>query len=143
MMPMHPIGAAGPRAARDRSGSRTLIAAGLTWFVSYFAARVALEILPSTENATRLAIALAPVVPFVVFLLAFIAHLRRADELERRIQLEALAIAFPLTLVLLMLLGLVELAVPLDRDDWSYRHVWAYVPIFWLLGAAIARRRYA
>ena len=90
----------------------------------------------------RLAVALVPLVPFVAFLWKFIALMREADELERRIQLEALAIAFPLAMVLLMVLALVQLAMPLNPDDWSYRHVWYFLPIFWFGGQAIARRRY-
>jgi hypothetical protein len=27
-------------------------------------------------------------------------------------------------------------------DDWSYRHVWAFLPAFYLGGLALARRRY-
>lgn len=54
----------------------------------------------------------------------------------------ALAIAYPLAMVLLMLLALVQLAMPLNMEDWSYRHVWIYMPIFYLGGLTIARRRY-
>jgi hypothetical protein len=46
-------------------------------------------------------------------------------------------------MLLLMALGLLELAVPLSRDDWSYRHVWAMLPILYYGGLALARRRYA
>lgn len=45
-------------------------------------------------------------------------------------------------MVLLMLLALVQLAMPLNMEDWSYRHVWIYMPIFYLGGLTIARRRY-
>ena len=64
------------------------------------------------------------------------------DELERRIELEALAFAFPITVVLLMTLGLMELAMPLNRDDWSYRHVWALMPTLYFIGLWRAKRRY-
>jgi hypothetical protein len=89
------------------------------------------------------AAALLPVAPFALFLLALSRGIRKLDELERRIQLEALALAFPLAMLLLMALGLLELAVPLSRDDWSYRHVWAMLPILYYGGLALARRRYA
>jgi hypothetical protein len=64
------------------------------------------------------------------------------DELEQRIHLEALAVAFPLALILLMTLGLLELATKLPPEDFSYRHVWAFLPIFYFGGLALARRRY-
>jgi hypothetical protein len=90
----------------------------------------------------RLAVAIVPIIPFALFLWYFIRGLRAGDELERKIQLEALAIAFPLAILLLMILALVELAHPLNPDDWSYRHVWIFLPVFWLAGQMLARRKY-
>jgi hypothetical protein len=75
-------------------------------------------------------------------LILFIRAVRSADELERRIQGEALAIAYPLALVLLMTLALMERAVGLKFQDWSYMHTWIYLPLFYFAGLAIARRRY-
>jgi hypothetical protein len=53
-----------------------------------------------------------------------------------------LAFAFPLTLLMLMTLGLVELAIGLNPDDWSYRHVWPFVFLFYFAGLVRAKRRY-
>jgi hypothetical protein len=65
-----------------------------------------------------------------------------SDELFRRIHLEALAFAFPVTLTLLMVLGLFEMATGLNRDDWSYRHVWPMAVIAYYGGWALAMRKY-
>jgi hypothetical protein len=119
-----------------------VLAWGALWVVTYFAVRAALETADDLGTAARVAIALAPLVPFLAFLRLFVAGLRDLDEMERRIQLEALSIAFPLTIVLLMVLGLVELATPLSPADWSYRHVWAFLPLFYFAGLALAGRRY-
>lgn len=119
------------------------LAWGIVWIISYFSARAVLEQMGAPRaDLTRLVVALVPLLPFVAFLWKFIGFMREADELERRIQLEALAIAFPLAMVLLMVLALVQLAMPLNPDDWSYRHVWQFLPIFWLGGLSVARRRY-
>jgi len=115
---------------------------GVCWLITYFLARVALEA-PGISPVLRLSAALAPLPFFAAFLVLFIRELRAADELERRIQGEALAIAYPLLSVLLMTLALMERAVGLKFQDWSYMHVWIYVPLFYLLGLTIARRRYA
>lgn len=123
-----------------RRSRRTLVVFTL-WLVAFFVARGALEI-TSISPVARMAAALAPLPFFAAFLVLFIRELRAADELERRIQGEALAIAYPLVLVLLMTLALMERAVGLQFEDWSYMHVWIYVPIFYLAGLAIARRRY-
>ena len=40
-----------------------------------------------------------------------------------------------------MTLGLLEIAMPLDPADWSYRHVWAMMPLLYI-GLWRANRRY-
>ena len=47
-----------------------------------------------------------------------------------------------IAVVVLMTLGLLDLARPLNPDDWSPRHVWAMMPALYFLGLARARRRY-
>lgn len=90
----------------------------------------------------RAGIALAPLPAFAWFLREFIRSVSGMDELERRIQLEALAVAFPLTLLLLMTLGLLQIAIELNMDDWSYRHIWPFTFVFYLAGLMRSRRRY-
>ena len=65
------------------------------------------------------------------------------DELERRIQLEALAFAYPAVLVLLMTLGLLQLSgIAVSPADWSFRHVWQIGLVLYVAGMAVAARRY-
>ena len=120
---------------------RNTIAVGITWFVAYWCARAVLEN-PDLAVGVRVAAALIPVPIFALFLLLFIRLIRTMDELERRIQLEALAIAYPLTVLLLMTLGLLQRAVHLKFEDWSYAHVWMYVVIFYFLSIPWVARRY-
>ena len=127
---MHPFTTTGRR-----------IAPALIFVSTWFIARGVLE-LENTGPTVRIVAALLPVAPFSFMLWKIIKGIRLMDELEQRIHLEALAIAFPLSLVLLMTLGLLELAIDLPRDDLSYRHVWAFLPLFYFGGLALARRRY-
>lgn len=90
----------------------------------------------------RIAVVFIPVIPFVLFVRRFISHLRNLDELHRRVHFEALAIAFPLAILLLMTLGLLERAHVLAPGKWSYDEVWFYLPLFYLIGLAICWRRY-
>ena len=136
---VHKATEAGPVAARHATRSVGLGAVLL--IVLYFGARMLLE-LPNLPTALRIAIALVPLPPFLWVLLAFIRDVRQADELEQRIQLEALAVAFPLTLVLIVTLALLQIAVPLSPDDWSYRHIWPLLYVFYLAGLTHARRQY-
>ncbi len=94
------------------------------------------------ETWLRVCVALFPLPFFAGFLWVFISGIRSMDELQRKIQLEALAIAFPLAILLLMTLGLLQRAVDLPFEDWSYAHVWIYLPLFYFGGVAIASRRY-
>jgi len=121
-------------------GARLLLA-GLVWGSLYLLSRGLLE-LTTLDRTIRVAIALLPTPAFVWFLWTWLKGLAEMDELERRIELEALAFAFPICAVLLMTLGLMELAMPLNKDDWSYRHVWAIMPTLYFLGLWRAKRRY-
>ena len=118
-----------------------LISSAFIWAILYIVALFALKHADLPRSAA-VATALLPIPAFVVFLWQFIRYVRDTDELERRIQLEALAIAFPVTIVLLMLLGLLDLAVPLDRAEWSYRNVWTILPAIYFCSVALAWRRY-
>ena len=122
--------------------SRVLLPATLLWVVTYLLALWVLRHGALAEPSLRFALALAPVAPFVFFLVTLVRHVTTLDELARRVHLEALAIAFPLAMALLMALGLVEIAVGLPRDDWSYRHTWTFLPLFYAVGLAVAWRRY-
>jgi hypothetical protein len=129
---------------RSASGERggTILALLITWLISYFAVRGMLEANADMTSSLRLALSFLPTPLFALFLWRFIRGIRSADELERRIQLEALAVAFPLGLLLLSTLGLVQRAVTLNFQDWSYNHVWPMLVFFYIIGVGIARRRY-
>ncbi|HSA92960.1 MAG TPA: hypothetical protein VLE48_08115 [Terriglobales bacterium] len=92
--------------------------------------------------AAKVAVILTPVPFFALFLLAEVRMLRQLDEMQKRIQLEALAFAFPCGLLLLMTLGLLQRVITLPPEDWGYRHVWPLVALLYFVGLFIARRRY-
>lgn len=115
---------------------------GITWFLTYFGVRAFIEHPERISTAPLVIIALVPVVPAAVFLFYFITGMKELDELERRIQLEALAFAYPLALLMLMTLGLLQFVVELNPNDWSYRHVWHYLVLLYLFGVMMASRRY-
>lgn len=118
-----------------------LFAAAFVSILTYFAARAVLNA-DTLTSGWRVAAAIAPVPFFVWVLYEIVRAARQLDEMQRRIHLEALAIAYPLALTLLMVLGLLELAVPLNPQDWSYRHVWQMQGAIYILSLFIAQRRY-
>jgi hypothetical protein len=118
-----------------------LLVRGLLWLSVYLISRglLAMDI---ASPALRVAIALVPAPFFVWWLWTWMKGVSEMDELERRIELEALALAFPLAVVFLMTMGSLDVAVALDPDDWSIRHVWAMMPMLYYIGLWRAKRRY-
>lgn len=129
--------------ARPRSSNRLVLPLLVLWIALYFGVRFTLESNSSWSPSLRVSLAMLPVPVFGWFLWTFVQSVRGADELERRIQLEALAVAFPLGLLLLTSLGLMQRAVELDFQNWSYNHVWPMFAFFYVVGVTVARRRYA
>jgi hypothetical protein len=123
-----------------RSERRVGLSAAV-WLSLFFIARGMLEV-PSRPTYERVLLAIMPLPAFAWFIWEFTKGVAAADELERRIQLEALAVAFPLTIFLLMTLGLLQVAIDLPMEDWSYRHIWPLIYVFYLIGLTVARRRY-
>jgi hypothetical protein len=123
--------------------ARAVLSLGVLWILLYFGVRFFLEANPDLPSGVRLGLAFVPTPVFALFLWRFVQAIRSADELERRIQLEALAVAFPLGVLLLTTLGLVQRAVDLKFEDWSYNHIWPWFSLFYLFGLGLARKRYA
>jgi hypothetical protein len=87
----------------------------------------------------RIPVALALVVPACFGLLAFVRFLRRLDELQRRIQLEAIGFAFGATAILTFAYGFLE-DVGLPHLSWTL--ILPFMVLLWGLGLAIASWRY-
>jgi hypothetical protein len=112
------------------------------WLITILGARAVLDRDLQLPGWIKLTAALVPILPTAAFLRFAITSLRRLDELHRRVHLEALVIAYPLAILLLVTLGLLQLAIDLPVEDWSYRHIWPFLPAFYFLGMAIAWKRY-
>ena len=98
-------------------------------------------ILDRNEDAVwRFAVALAPMLTFVIILLMLVSQLRRlGDELDRRIMLEALVISFFGTMIGTSAYGLLQRAGLPDLNG-----LWAgtLMTVLWFAGMAVAKRRY-
>jgi hypothetical protein len=87
----------------------------------------------------RVAVALAPVVPAAFALLAFVRFLGRMDELQRRIQLDAIGLSFGATAILTFAYGFLQL-VGFPPISWIW--IMPGMVMLWGLGAGIAAARY-
>jgi len=114
--------------------SRRVLAAAAVWLIVYLAARCAVDALgPSHPWAPLVACATVPA--FYWFVWVVQRAVAGADELGRRIHLEALAAAFAAAMLVLMTLGLLGVAVPL-------RDVWVLLPVLYGISIAVVSRRY-
>ena len=87
----------------------------------------------------KYAIAVMPVLPLLWVPMTVVRFLREIDELQRKIQLEALAFSFTATALLTLTYGFLQNAgVP--NQSWIW--VWPVMGIFWSIGLAVARQRY-
>ncbi len=91
------------------------------------------------DAAWRYPLAIAPIMPFIYGIFAYVRYLRLVDELQRRIAHEALAIAFGASAAITFGYGLLQLA-GLPDINWSF--VWAVMGGCWILGGLYADRRY-
>lgn len=94
----------------------------------------------SLPTPLRALVAVAPAIPTIFALLALVRFLGRMDELQRRIQLEALGFAFGATAILTFAYGFLENA---GLPQLSYIWILPAMVALWGLGAAVAARRYA
>lgn len=87
----------------------------------------------------RFIVAALPAVPLLLVARAVARYLGEVDELQSRIQLEALAFAFGAGSLLTFTYGLLQLA-GLPPVSWMF--VWPVYAGCWVFGLILARRRY-
>lgn len=126
----------------DKAGKTYLVqfvGAMSAYVIVLTASVLTLRSYPDPDAAWRIPVALLPVIPAIVLILVFVRHLRRMDELQRSIQLEALAIGFGGTAVLTFGYGFLQ-GVGFPLLNWTF--VFPLMIGLWGIGVAIAGRRY-
>jgi hypothetical protein len=90
-------------------------------------------------QALRIALAILPILPVSYGLWAYMDWVRNLDELQQRIQLEAVAFSLGMTGVVTFTIGFLENAgVPQPSLIW----IFPMIILFWGVGQFIAMRRY-
>lgn len=87
----------------------------------------------------RIPIAVTPILPCLLFVRALLRFYGRCDELQIRIHLQSLAFAFGGTAILTLTYGFLQNA---GFPDINYVWVWPLMGTLWLIGAAMAKRKY-
>jgi hypothetical protein len=100
-----------------------------------------IELLQAAKLAApwRDVVALSPMLGAIAMAWVILRELRRMDELQRRIQLEALGFSFAGTAILTFSYGFLE---GLGYPRLSMFTVWPVLAVLWIAGLLLARRRY-
>lgn len=112
------------------------------WVLSYTACLITLKTLTLGKEAGIL-LSLIPMFAFVVFIYKFQRALSIMDKVHIKMHMEGLAFAFVIAIVLLMTLGLLDLVLVINKEDWGFRHLVPYFIFFYIVGFLIAKRRYS
>jgi hypothetical protein len=91
------------------------------------------------EAPWKFIIAAIPVLPILWIPVAVVRLFRELDELQKQVQLEALAFGFAGAAALTLTYGFLQNA---GLPDLSWIWVWPVMAICWIVGLAVARRRY-
>lgn len=120
---------------------RYLVEFGSSMFAYAVVLIAAVEVIQRFPHAAwRIPVAVAPVIPICFALWAFLRALGRMDELQRRIQLNAIGIGFGATGIVTFTYGFLELV---GFPMMSYLWVLPMMAVFWGIGTAFATWRYA
>ncbi len=92
------------------------IFSGILWAATYIICLLVVKEM-SLGKTLGLILSFLPTITFVIFIYNYIKGIASIDELERRIQLEATAIAFTLCLLMIMTLGLLDSVVTLKKEN--------------------------
>ncbi len=90
----------------------------------------------------RLPIILVPLIPGFLIVLSMLAAIRSMDEMQRRIQLEALDFAFAGMFMLLLTETLLVGVLGPQQAQGPGAYIF-YMAMMWAVGLLVARRKYA
>lgn len=120
---------------------RTVLLFGIIWIITYLVCLLIVKklLLPKWAG---LSLALIPAVAFAMFIYRYIKKISSMDEVEIRIQFEAMVWGFSLALLLPMILGSLNLVIILNNKNWDYLSLVNYFVLFYFIGLIISQRKY-
>jgi hypothetical protein len=118
-----------------------VIAYAIIWALSYIGSLLALKSFDLPMDV-GIMLTVITVLAFAVFMYKYYRAIFFMDEVQIKIQMEAVVFAFSIGLLLVMTLGLLDLFVQLNKEDWSFRHLIPLFVLFYFAGLFIAKRKY-
>jgi hypothetical protein len=124
----------------NQAGKRYMIEFGTSMIAYTVVLMASIWVLNRTPDGPwRIVLAVLPVVPMLFALIAFLRFLSRMDELQQRIQLQAIGFAAGATGMITITVGFLENA-GLPQPSWIW--VFPMLIALWGFGVAFASRRY-
>jgi hypothetical protein len=126
------------------SENRAFMLRGMVVGAAYIAVTVAVgfafgyKVIPA---ALTIPAALLPIVPAAYFPFILLDKLRAMDELQRKIQYEAMVFAFAMAALLTLAFGFLQFFANFPDVNWVW--VWPVMGVMWIIGIVLGRRRYA
>jgi len=118
-----------------------VIVYAIIWAMSYIGSLLALRSYDFPFEAGIL-LTLITALAFAVFMYKYYRSIFFMDEVQIKVQMEAIVIAFSLGLLLLMTLGLIDLFTTLNQENWSHRHLFPIFIAFYFGGLFVSARKY-
>jgi hypothetical protein len=113
----------------------------IIWCLSYVGSIFSIKLLSIPIEASIM-LTIVSIMAFSLFVYKFYRSIYFMDEVQIKIQMEAFVFAFALGLLLLMTLGLIDLYLDLNPQDWNYRFLVPVFILFYFIGLFIAKRKY-
>lgn len=111
------------------------------WALSYIGSLLALTSFSLPAEA-GVVLTIVTALAFALFMYKYYRSIFFMDEVQIKIQMEAVVFAFAMGLLLLMTLGLLDMFIILNKKDWSYRHLLPLFIAFYFIGLFISKRKY-
>ncbi|MFZ1789969.1 MAG: hypothetical protein WAT92_16750 [Saprospiraceae bacterium] len=92
--------------------------------------------------AMSLLIILVNAIVFGVYTKMLIKSISHMDEVQIRIQFEAVSIAFVLSMLMILVLGLVGIDKNMEIGNISYLYIFPFFFLFYVIGWFITKRKY-
>ncbi|WP_294390912.1 hypothetical protein [uncultured Sphingomonas sp.] len=115
------------------------LAAGMGLYLALLAATIVAVHRWPVHGGTLIVLLLVPMIGIAAVAVAVLRGLWRMDEMQRRIQMDAIAISFLVTAVVTLGWGFAQLGGAPRLHPFA---VWPIMAVSWMAGLPIARRRF-
>jgi hypothetical protein len=127
--------------AIKKTSKRTIVTAAI-WGASYLPIMYLIKHEYFSKTVSVM-LSVIPIITFIIYIYSYIKYVGALDEVKQRIQFEAVVMGFALSLLLMLVLCLLDVAGVLSYDYVGFAFLEIYLMAFYFIGLFIAKRKYA